>query len=558
MAAALIAAMICASIAQTSSPRGEDSGEAQILREEDSRTDDTTDRAQDAKEESAAVVFLDPDAFSEAAKDSADAVPGDEALTYYGVKLPFAESENTFYLSVSREAGDAAITEQLSLLKAGEGAVLYLEKDDAWGNFRQAVREGHSFRVLIGTAEKKYRSNLVLTGLPTLSVSFGDGKIRSKEEHEGEISVIDALRCEAGTWNCGFRLRGSTSVYFDKKNYRVELHKEDGSNKKVSLLGMRSDDDWVLNAMCSDATFAREKVCYRLWEDVNSLEEKPVAGSRIEYSELFINGEYMGLYGVMEPVDGRMMGLREGDLLYKIQNWRDEEEIEGSFTDYNGQPEIYNTDGIAYAKIQYPVEGPQYFRWDLLEAYERFVLEDNDPQILEDAGIVPDTENYITHNLFCVLTHASDNTWKNLLLACRLQPDGTYEFSETVWDLNYTFGDIFTVDWDEANVAFDSDTAQSMKLRRDKDFAYCALEEADPTLAGRTAEKWRLWRDSGLTGEYIASLFDECREELEESGAYRREKERWGINRHSGSFEETGSWIDDRIKFLDRYYEYGD
>ena len=526
------------------------------MRDEDSRTGDTKKVVKDADPESESICFLDPDAFREAAKDSEDAAMRDEALTYRGAELPFAEDENTFYLSVGTDAGNTAVAEHLSLLRPGAGTVLYVEKDDAWGDFRRAVREGHCFRLVMDTPKGKYRSNLVLTGLPTLSVSFGDGRIRSKEEHEGGISVIDGPRGQAGTWNCSFRLRGSTSVYFDKNNYRVELHKKDGSNKKVSLLGMRSDDDWILNSMCSDATFAREKVCYRLWEDVNSLEERPAAGSWIEYAELFINGEYMGLYGIMEPVDGRMMGLREGDLLYKIQNWRDEEEIAGSFTDYNGQPEICNTDGVAYAKIQYPNDGPQYFRWDLLEAYEKFVLEDNDPQILKDAGISLNTENYITHNLFCVLTHASDNTWKNLLLACRQQPDGTYELSETIWDLNYTFGDIFTVDWEEANVVFNSNTAQSMKIRRDKDFAYCALEKTDPSIGERTAEKYRLWRDSGLNADYIATLFDECREELEESGAYLREKKRWGINRPSGGFEDTKDWIDERIQFLDRYYGY--
>ena len=86
----------------------------------------------------------------------------------------------------------------------------------------------------------------------------------------------------------------------------------------------------------------------------------------------------------------------------------------------------------------------------------------------------------------CVLAHAEDNTWKNLLLIGRRQPDGTYMLYETIWDLNYSFGDVFRYDFDRENVRFDPETAGSMRIRRDMDFVYCALLEAVPSLKQQT------------------------------------------------------------------------
>ena len=45
--------------------------------------------------------------------------------------------------------------------------------------------------------------------------------------------------------------------------------------------------------------------------------------------------------------------------------------------------------------------------------------------------------------LFCEMTRAADNTWKNTYLAARKDENGMYTFSETIWDLNYTFGEQF-------------------------------------------------------------------------------------------------------------------
>ena len=540
--AALCAAVLCACAAGSSSQGEELQGQAQILSGE--------------KEPSAAVQFADRETLTSMAGQE-NAAPGDQMLlTYRGAELPYDKEKNTFYFSVALPADTQKIRERLLKMRTKESAAVFLPQDLPEGDVEAAVQQGRAFPVLIRAEDKTYEASLILTGLPTISVQCEDGAFLEREEHAGTISVIDGERDSEGKWFCAVSLRGSTSLLFDKKSYDLELHDRNGGNAKAPLLGMRSDDDWVLNAMSSDKTLSREKVCYKLWEEVNRLTLCPAASSRIEYAELFLDGEYAGVYGLMEPVDKKLMDLREGDILYKIKKWRDESVLKGELTDYNGSKAVVDESGYEYAKIIYPEDDPAGFTWDILQSYEQFALGDRDPDALRKAGIDLYAENFLTHNLFCVLSHAEDNTWKNLLLACRRQPDGTYMLYESIWDLNYSFGDVFRYDFDRENVRFDPETAGSMRIRRDMDFVYCALLEAVPSLKQQTESLWQYWRSSGISAEHVNAMFRENELLLTQSGALRRERERWQTGEDSGNYADTCEWVENRFRFLDQYYGY--
>ena len=78
--------------------------------------------------------------------------------------------------------------------------------------------------------------------------------------------------------------------------------------------------------MYSDASKIRDKLSADLWNSFGSKRtELPEAklGTDLVYVEVFFNQEYWGVYGLMEPVDYKQLGLtREGeaqpeDYLYK-------------------------------------------------------------------------------------------------------------------------------------------------------------------------------------------------------------------------------------------------
>ena len=51
-----------------------------------------------------------------------------------------------------------------------------------------------------------------------------------------------------------------------------------------------------------------------LWADMSedTIPFSDTFGTRMEYVEVIMNGEYMGLYGLMEPIDEKQLGITDG------------------------------------------------------------------------------------------------------------------------------------------------------------------------------------------------------------------------------------------------------
>ena len=498
--------------------------------------------------------FLTEESFEEKTSGKEQIVFDPGSIRIEGMAAPCDTEAETFYIPLKRGAERWDY-----LLRASEsGAQIYILDDAgaAEGNMRKCVADGHAFKAAVVSGGTCMEAHVVFTALPAAVILYDDGEIEGEEEHNGELSVFDPERSAFLQTPCSFHMRGNTSVLFDKKSYRVELHDEAGNNRKENLLGLRKDDDWILNSLSTDCTLSREKVCYALWERLNSMEEEPVPAPKAEYCEVFLNNRYMGVYGLMYPVDKKLMELSPGDILYKMKIWREELTAKGRFTEHNGEEEILNENGFAYATIEYPKSGEGNLIWDPLQIYQDFVFESQDISILEKNHISIDRENFILHELFCEMTRAADNTWKNLFLTARYDRNGGYELSETIWDLNYTFGDVFTWDPDRGNTVFDASGSRSYKLRYDRDYGFAALEKADPRIREEAAFKWKKWRQEGIGPEYIIDLFRQDKETLEQSGAMERDCRRWDREMLSEEYlDRIEKWIAERFLFLDNLYQ---
>ena len=118
--------------------------------------------------------------------------------------------------------------------------------------------------------------------------------------------------------NIEINLRGNTSRRFPKQSYRVKIVDEQGNKRNLSIAGLRADDDWILNPMYSDTSKIREAISYWLWEQINSCGQA-ASSTRLAFSEVFMNGEYYGLYAIQERVDRKQVnGDKKLDILYKI------------------------------------------------------------------------------------------------------------------------------------------------------------------------------------------------------------------------------------------------
>ncbi len=90
--------------------------------------------------------------------------------------------------------------------------------------------------------------------------------------------------------------RGSTSQSFSKKPYALETQDAIGNNNNVSLLGMPVENDWILYAPYSDKALMRNFLTFDLGRKMGHYAPRTV------YCELVINGNYKGIYILMEKI----------------------------------------------------------------------------------------------------------------------------------------------------------------------------------------------------------------------------------------------------------------
>lgn len=95
------------------------------------------------------------------------------------------------------------------------------------------------------------------------------------------------------SFNDKIRGHGNTTWDYDKKSYNLYL------KNAVSLLSMNNSTDWVLLANALDETNLRSKIVY---DFINEISGETQIAPRCEYVELFIDGEYLGLYLLTEKL----------------------------------------------------------------------------------------------------------------------------------------------------------------------------------------------------------------------------------------------------------------
>lgn len=94
----------------------------------------------------------------------------------------------------------------------------------------------------------------------------------------------------------GIEQRGSSSGSADKKSYGFETWDQNQNDIDTTILGMPSQSDWILSASYYDKTLMRNVLSYKLFNDMSHY------ASRTKYCEVFLNGEYKGVYIMMEKI----------------------------------------------------------------------------------------------------------------------------------------------------------------------------------------------------------------------------------------------------------------
>ncbi len=164
-------------------------------------------------------------------------------------------------------------------------------------------------------------------------------------------------------------IRGNTSRLFDKKSYKVVFvdEEKDGKRDAHKFLGMRSSSEWVLHGPELDHTLMRNYLTYTL---ADKYMNEWVPDTR--FCEVFVNGEYKGVYLAVESIrveEGRLeltdSGSSSGSTSYVVSV-----DKKGETPTTINEFLHYTLRLTQYMSVEYPS------KQDLTEARKRFIAAD--------------------------------------------------------------------------------------------------------------------------------------------------------------------------------------
>jgi hypothetical protein len=88
----------------------------------------------------------------------------------------------------------------------------------------------------------------------------------------------------------GIEIRGVYSATLPQKPYGIETRDATGNKLNVSLLGMPSENDWVLLANYNDKTFLRDVLAFDIFSKMGHY------ATRMRFCEVVLNNDYQGIY----------------------------------------------------------------------------------------------------------------------------------------------------------------------------------------------------------------------------------------------------------------------
>lgn len=161
------------------------------------------------------------------------------------------------------------------------------------------------------------------TKMPVMKITV-DGKIAKDMEYtNGTMQLTD----EDGNiveMKAQFRTRGATARnYMMKPSLNMKLRTDDYSASQDSaLLGLRSISKWILDAMAIDRICMRNRVAMEIWNDYSKLPYETDFGSRSgtigRFIEMYINGEYKGIYCLSDHINRKLLDLKKYDEKKKV------------------------------------------------------------------------------------------------------------------------------------------------------------------------------------------------------------------------------------------------
>ena len=357
----------------------------------------------------------------------------------------------------------------------------------------------------------------------------------SKESYiPGHITIVDAeMRTEGklmASFDCKLRYRGASSLQYEKKSFAIKLLDSDGENLDANVFGIRKENDWILDAMAIDRIRMRNRVCFDIWNEISKTPYKTDFDNRNgtlgHFVEVYLNGDYHGLYCMTDKIDRKLLGLKKAKeqsdgsiyvrgVLYKGEAWTDATRMAGYDTSESFDEESWNG-----WELQYPDDYPCYNAWkpmmnliDFCNTRNAFFKLHYRQHFYYD--------NLVDYAIFIMAHNIIDNNVKNTHFSC---PDINVNetFLITPWDLDCSLGGLYD------GSHYDIYTKIS-ELTSNYLYYQLYVYNVD-NFRERMKERWQELLSGIMSADNFNARLDAYAKIFKESGAWQREYDKWNDN----------------------------
>ena len=396
---------------------------------------------------------------------------------------------------------------------------------------------------------------LVLQGSFGYDYAQGSMSLYSSDATEPTISLIKA------------KWRGGSTNTADKhkRNYKIKSINFKGKSQDISLLGMREDNNWIMDAGQIDLFRLRNRIATEIWNDFAtkpyyaSKEPKVKSGVTGKVVEVILNNEYRGIYSLTEAMDRKELKLKKYDdenqefhgQLWKVSSW-DKATFWDIDKDYDNTQETWHAFETKYPDIE-DVNPTDYS--PLYEAID-FVVNSNDETFKKEVGDYFDIPVLIDYQLFQETLKPVDNNGKNMYW-------GIYDVAKSkkltlaIWDLDASVGQ----DWRCSTPLHPNYVLPNTDLGVKDGFnLYHRLSSLNvDNYNEKVANRYHELRKTYFSEENLISRYQGYYDMLVKSGAASREETKWSEDSDIGGYplnfkseiEYIKNWIINRLNYLD-------
>ncbi len=318
-------------------------------------------------------------------------------------------------------------------------------------------------------------------------------------------------------------LRGNSSQMYEQKQYLFKTLDSAGSEANVSLMDLPAEHEWILYGPYVDKSLMRNVLAYRLANDMGWY------ASRTRLCELLLDGEYRGVYVLMENIkrDKNRVNIAKlgadivtgqpltgGYILAIDHNTKAGEKGFAGANDSAG----YFVYWYVYPSPSNIVVQQEWYIQNYIRSFEDLMRHPAFNEPIRGYTSFLDVASFVDYILINEWANNVDGFVASVYLHKDRQSIAGKLVAGPVWDFNIAFGN---ADYS------DSQLTSGWRMHYGRVPFWWRRLLQDPAFVDRLESRWRELRTSTMKDERLEALIDSLASRLDE--AQQRHFQRWSL-----------------------------